>query len=442
MNFKATTWILIAALAAIVGYFFLVDEKNRARSAVERTSGARLFSYRPEDVERFILVNPRGERIEVARAGAGWRIVFPVEAPGAGPEISSFVAQIVPGRRRSELQNVGNLGDFGLERPFATLIIRRAGNAAPDTLFVGDKTPAGSNCYIRLGSSSNVILSDELTRNIMNKGLFHLRDKNFLPEGHLSIDAMEIRAGLKRIRLIKERGFWWFSPEHLRANRLLIESYLPRLTDAVIYEFVREDTGELAPYGLETPAGELILAKGKETVTIAFGNRTGNLVNVVRSGLDKVVALEATLLEPFEWSRGNLRALNFAFIDEDSVQTIRYETPDTSLVIERAGSSWRAPDRDAASIRPFEVKALIRKINSATFARILKEPLPVDAGFERFALRMTLRDARGDVIDRIAITAQPDGSELGSSTSANALGSLPQGTAAGIDAVFSRIGAK
>ena len=99
MSFKATTWILLAALVAIVGYFFLVDEKNRAQSVAERKLSTKLFRYRPEDVERFILINPKGERIEVARSGSGWKVVSPVEAPGAGPEISSFVDQIVPGRR-------------------------------------------------------------------------------------------------------------------------------------------------------------------------------------------------------------------------------------------------------------------------------------------------------------------------------------------------------
>ena len=134
--------------------------------------------------------------------------------------------------------------------------------------------------------------------------------------------------------------------------------------------------------------------------------------------------------------------MNFAFINEDSVQTLKYETPDTSIVIERSGASWRVPKRETQSVRPSEVNALIRNLNSATFERILKEPLPADGQFERFGLRMTLADSRGSVIDRIVIIPQDDGSEIGSSTSANALGSLPRGTAAGIDAIFQRIGAR
>jgi hypothetical protein len=441
MNIKATTWILIAALAVVAGYFFLVDEKDRARNVTERAQGAKLFPYRAEEVDGFVLVNPKGERIEVARDGSGWKIVAPVETRGAGPEISSFVAQLVPGIRSSELQNVRNVADYGLEKPFATVIMRRSGGASSDTLLVGDATPAGSKCYVRLGSSPNVLLSSEITRNLMNKGLFHLRDKNFLPEGYGGIDAVEIRSTSKRIRLVNEAGMWRLEPGRTRANRRTIESYLSRLADAVIHEFVREDTGELAPYGLASPVGEIVLTEGRETTTISFGSRKDYLVHVVRTGLDKVVALEATLLEPFDWTAAGLRAMNLAFVEGDSVRSLRYETPDTSIVFERTDRQWRIADRETATIRGDAVNALLRRLDETAFERMLKEPLPVEGVFETFTLRVVLADARGNVIDRIAITVRSDGSERGASLSANALGSLERGTAAGIEAIFQRIGA-
>lgn len=442
MNFKATTWILIAALAAIAGYFFFVDDRHRDREIAERTLERTLFPYPAEEVGGFVLVNPMGERIEVVRDGAGWRIVAPVETPGAGPEISSFVAQIVPGSRSSELRNVRAYADYGLESPFATLIVHRANGAAPDTLLVGDTTPAGAKCYVRMGSAPNVLLSGELTRTLMNKGLFHLRDKNFLPAGHASIDAIEIRSASQRIGLVKDAGRWRLVPGRARANGPLIESYLTRLTDAVIHEFVREDTTDLASFGLASPAAEIVLTEGGETVTVAFGSRKSYLVHAVRTGLDKIVALDARLLEPFEWSAAGLRAMNLAFIDGDSARTLRYETPDTSVVFERANRAWRIAGRETPAVRTGEVNALIRMLGDAAFERILKEPLPYDGAFERYTIRVVLADARGTVIDRIAITVHDDGSEIGASVSANALGALAPGTAAGIDAIFERIGGK
>jgi hypothetical protein len=98
MKFKAATWIMLATLVAIAAYFFLVDEKGRKTREREHLSGRKLFSYTRAEVERFVLINPQGERIEAARNGSDWRIVSPVEAPGDQPEIASFLDQVVPGR--------------------------------------------------------------------------------------------------------------------------------------------------------------------------------------------------------------------------------------------------------------------------------------------------------------------------------------------------------
>jgi hypothetical protein len=442
MGFKTTTWILVAGLVAVAAYFFLVDEKRRAERVAERSASAHIFPYASADVERFVLVNPKGERIEVARSGSGWELVSPIEAPGSGPEISSFVDQIVPGHTSAQIDNVSRFADYGLEKPFATLIIYHSGGSAPDTLLVGDKTPAGPNCYLRLGSSSRVLISSEVTRNVMNKGVFHLRDKNFLPEGSQNVDAMEIRAGSRRMRLIKERGYWWFAAPHVRANRRAIESYLTRLTDAVIHEFIREDTKDLAPYGLRSPEDVLVLGHGAGAMTISFGNKRDNdLVAAVRTGLDKVVAVEAALREPFDWNPVNLRAMNLSFVDEDSVRAFTFETPDTSVVFEKKEGSWRAVKGDTLYVRRPDVTALIRKIGAATFERIVTEPLPSAPRPGSFALRVTFAGDGGTVIDRVTISTREDGSEIGSSITANAIGSLPRGTAEGIEAVFKRIGA-
>jgi len=443
MRFKSATWIMLAALVAIAAYFFLVDEKDRKTREREYKSGRKLFSYTRAELERFVLINPKGERIEAARSGSDWKVVSPVEAPGDQPEIASFLDQVIPGRRGVELSGARNLADYGLEKPFATLILYRAGAAAPETLFVGDKTPTSSNSYVRLGSTGSVRISSELTHNVMNKGLFHLRDKNFLPPGSESIRAVAIRNGRKTLKLEKQGAYWWFTSRHVRADRARVESYLSRLTDAVIHRFVREDTEDLKPYGLKASAEEITLTNGPETVTILFGKKEDGLVNVVRTGLDKVIMLEASLLEPFEWNIDNLRAMNLAFFEEDSVKTVRYETPDTSVVFTKAGAAWNKAGAGAATMRSWEVSGLLHRLESATFTKTIGQPLPgEEKGPERYLVRVTLEDAGGAVLDRITIASPAKDTEIGASISAGGAGSLKQGTAEELEAIFKRIGAK
>ncbi|HEY5132098.1 MAG TPA: DUF4340 domain-containing protein [Candidatus Krumholzibacteriaceae bacterium] len=440
MRIRATTWILLAALAAIVAYFFLVDQRAQQAKEREHRESMKLFPYARADVARFVLINPLGERVEVEHADSGWKVVSPVEAPGDRPAIESFLDQVVPGRTVIELPDVRNLADYGLDKPFATLIMFHKGAAAPDTLFVGDKTPTSSNTYVRVGSSKNVIISSMLTHNVMNRGLFHLRDKNFLPPGYESISAVAVRTGRETLRLKKEGAFWWFAERRVRADRAKIEAYLSRLTDAVVHTFVRENTKDLAPYGLKTPTQQIILTKDQETVAISFGKKEDDLVDVVRTGLDKVIQIEASFLDVFTWNAGNLRAMNLSFFTEDSVKTVRFETSDTSAVFKRTKTKWSTASGDTLAIKWFEVNGLLRKLDALKFDRILTEPLPPgEARLNPFLVRVTLEGAGGSVLDRITIAPAAAGAEIGSSTSANAVGSLPAGTDGELKTILKRI---
>lgn len=441
MKLKTTTWILAAALIGVAAYFFLVEEKGRAADERERRENTKLLPYEMKDVARFTLINPQGERIEVTHEGAGWKVVYPVQAPGDEPMITAFIGQVVPGRRRETIESPRASADYGLEKPFATLIVERRGAAAPDTLFVGDKTPTSASAYVRIGGAGAVLVSGELTHNVMNKNLFHLRDKNFLALKSDSITALAIHTAKETIDVKREGKYWWFAEPRVRADRAVIESYLTKLTMGIIYGFVREDLDTLAPYGLDRPACEVDLVSGGHTTRVAFGSTNDDKVHVMRTGLDKIVLLDGSLLEAAGWTRANMRAMNLAFFDDDSVRTVRWETPDTSVALKKSRSKWSTTGADTASIRSWEVSSLLRRIGDTTFERITAEPL-AGAGPppSAYLLRVTLEDWKETVLDRITITGTARGGIAGASLSANAAGSLPRSALDELDANFKRIG--
>lgn len=440
MRFRGTTLILVGALAAIAAYFFLVEEPGRKGREEKSRLSTKLFPYPAADVDRFILANPRGERIEAERAPGGWKVVYPVEAPGDVPTIDAFIGQVVPGRRGEEIPNPGSLSDYGLSTPFATLMVRRAGSQTYDTLFVGDKTPTSSNSYVRLGSAGPVLISSEITHNVMNKNLFHLRDKNFISLVTDSVTAISVRGGARPLRLVREGRGWWFADRRVRADRARVESYLTELSQAVIYEFTRERLDSLAAVGLAPIRREITLESGSAKTRIAFGAAKGDKVYATRDGLDKVLLLAGTLATPFDWTAASLRAMNLAFFDADSVRGVTWETPDTSVTFLRIGSKWSTANGDTLSLKSWEVTALVRKLQTTVFDRIVSEPLA--AGDRRLAsprLRVTLRDARSDVLDEVVVAVGAGGVLLGASTSANCVGALPAGGLEAITGIFGRI---
>jgi len=441
MKFRST-WILLILLAAMASYFFLVEERGRKKEKVEKEEKTRILPYSMEEVERFVFINPEGDTIEAEKVGSDWKITSPVITKGSNSAIETVLKQVIPGHKKEVLEGVSNLADFGLEHPFASLILYSKTKVTPDTIFVGDKTPTSSSCYVRLGSSRDIMICREMTHNIMNKNLYHLRDKNFLYFDREEIDAVKIKNGKNIIKLVKKGKFWWIEGAGYRADKNKVVPYLNRLTRAIIKEFVREDLKELKPYGLYRPEKMITLQRGAETVDISFGKKKDDKVYVTRSGLEKVMLLDDKMLECFDWDAKNLRAMNLAFYDMDMIHSVYYETPDTTCNFVRgADNKWKIVDNDSLEIKSYEVNSLLRKLSSIKFDKILVQPLPeFDERLENFYLRITLSDSKGNLIDKVTIARAKGDYQLGASMSANVIGKLKKDTDLRIADIFKRIG--
>lgn len=443
MKLRSTTLILFIALLGIIAYFFLIEEKGQKAKEEERKTSRRLVQYEPDSVSKFVFINPDSQRIEMERSGSDWKILSPVVSAGDGPNITALLGQIVPGHRLDEMKDVSDFAPYGLEKPFATVILFKPNGTALDTILVGDKSPASSSSYVRLGSSRTVILSNELTHNVMNKNLYHLRDKNFLNVSSESIADFTIRNGKSTIVLKREGDYWWFDTPRLRADRVVIEQYLTQLTGAIIRTFVQEDTKELARHGLAKPEREITLTRGPEIIQISFGKKEGDGIQAIRTGLDKVVILDGKLLDAFDWTKSNLRAMNIAFLDDEAVSRIKYETPDTSLTLKQTANTWHMTGTDTLVIKSYEVSGLLRRLASVKFENILTEPLPrADKRLEKYNLRLTLENTAGTVLDEIILAGSSKDYEIGASMSASAIGKVKAGTFTEIQSIFNRIGTK
>jgi len=437
------TRLLIGVLALVAAYFFLYEEKHRKADLAEKAAERKLFPFSPDSVQKFILVNPDSERIDVERRGEGWAITAPVAAPGDKAAIDALIGQIVPGRRAGEIGNVGNLSDYGLERPFATIIVFAAGRL-PDTLEIGDKTPTSSNTYVRFGGSKNVLISLETTHNIMHKSLYHLRDKTFLSFPSESVDGIVVRNDRASLELVRVGSEWWLARPRVRADRVKVERYLTALTAAIVRSFAREDTADLAPFGFGRPERSVTLTEASETTTVSFGKSEGDEVYAVRSGLDKVTLLEGSLLAAFDWSPGSIRGMNLAYFSPDSVSVIRYETPETTAVLRRSGAAWTQASGDSIpASRAYRVGAFLRRLNTTTFDTIIAEPAQAsDRRLARWSLKISLEGRAGSGLDRITIADAYDTAQVGTSISAGVLGRLSKNGFRDIRSSFARIGAR
>ena len=424
MRFKST-WVLLAVLILIGAYFFLVDEKIRVTRDRERHDSKNMLPYGRTEIDRFVLVNPYGDRIELEREGTEWVIVSPVRTDAAQSTIYALLTQLLPGHKSEMFVGVTDFQLYGLEDPYATLIFHPAESDRPDTLFVGDITPTSTSCYVRIGVSDTVLIVYEITHDVVNKNLYHLRDKNFFYIPSSTIDSFEIVEGGDSRMLSRMATGWRMNESGIWAEDIIVESYLTDLTLAIIRGFAREDMDSLGAYGLDPPRGEISIFQADEKIRISFGIRKEDQVYATRTGIDRVLLLEGKLLAALDWSLDDIRSRNLSFFEPADVTEIICEFPGRSITLQRESTGWSASGIPVELEKPLNILRMIKNARFESFTGRLDDSL---SGFEGpFSLRITLNGSGEEQIDTITFYSTTSGSTEVSSSSAGMRGNIASG---------------
>lgn len=439
MKFRST-WILIIVFAVVAAYFFFIEQRRHETEMRRMVESKNVLPYDRGDVEKIVLINPMKERIVIERDGEEWKIVQPTRTKGSKPTIDAFLLQVVPGLKLETFFDVERIGDFGFDDPFATAILFARGRAHPDTIYIGDKTPTSARCYMRLGSSRDIVITRELTHNVMNKSLYHLRDKNLLDVGSDEIDRLTIVNGPARISLLWRNGAWYMDESGSRADGLTVARFINALTSSIVHGFVREDLKDAEQFGLRNPYRSLIIVAAGNEITISFGRTEDRMVYAVRSGVDKILSLREDLLYIFSLDELALRAKEITVIEMDEVKGIRAEIDGTVIAVTDRGTGWRSVGGDSTPVAPHDVRRLLDALRGARFEELFDAALaPPEIGDGTGSISLILEDGSGGTIDRIMLATSTAGYEFASSTSAIAIGRLNDGTVARIRQLIDRL---
>ncbi len=424
MRFKSTL-ALLAILVLIAAYYFLVDKETRIIGDRGPRDSTKMLPYGRDEIDGFVLINPYGDRIEMERQGSEWTIVFPVRTDAAQSTIDALLTQLLPGRKLEEFPDVADLSLYGLEDPYAMLIFHPVDTERSDTLYVGDKTPTRMSCYVRIGASDTVMIVREMTHNVVNKNLYHLRDKDFLYIPSSTIDSLSITKGGNRITLSREIAGWRIGEGGIRADAVLVESYLNDLTRAIIRDFAREDLDSLSAYGLDPPRGEISIFRGDEQIRISFGEGKEDQVYAIRTGIDGILLLEEKLIAALEWSPDDIRSRNLSFFEPAEVTEIICETPDKTVTFLKEPAGWSVSGIPVELAKPLLMLRMIKDARFESFTGSLGEN---HSGLEGpYSLRIRLKGSDDEGIDTITFYTAPSGSVEAVSVSAGMRGEIESG---------------
>ncbi len=270
-----------------------------------------------------------------------------------------------------------------------------------------------------------------MTHNVVNKNLYHLRDKNLLNVGSEAVDSLRVeRHG--DVMLLSRRGrSWWVGDPPVRADEQLIEKYLNTLTLAIIRGFPGEDLSGLDRFGLERPARRIVLSENGLETEISFGETFEDQVYATRSGLDKVILLEQKMLEPFDWTMHDVVSRRLSFFEFDDIARIAIETAGAKISIERGPDGWRLGE---TPVREAKVQTFLRMLQTIRFESITERGIGDPATIPTPSpLRIALEGEGGFTIEHISFFRTDGGGERAASLTADASGPVGSGTIAQLE---------
>ncbi len=438
------TWktpvILTCILVVIVGYFFIVDQAGHDKSELEKRIARTVLPYTIEEVDSVHFTNPVGENINFLRDESGWLIVYPTVARGALSTIEYFITQMIPGIKKNEFVPGGNLADYGLFPPYAIVVFFNGTSGRIDTMLIGDSTPLTSQCYVRIGGDDRIFVTRDLTRNLVKKTLYHLREKSFMDLSPDSISAFSVRTGESSVTFENRLGAWLIRGTRIGADKNLIQPYLTGITEAIIQEFAAENTGALSEFGICDSCRDLTLFTDSDSITISFGGTTGDLVYAVRRGTGKVVRLEKKLDRIFDWLDEDVLVMNISYFIPDQVHSLTWETADRSQTISREVDLWKTGSSMPVIITTKNVHYLLTLLRGLVFDSIVTagEKIDFDAPIGDSTTKISLRDINGQTIDVILISREIDGSEKAASITTGTSGTIKTNTFDEIRRVYAR----
>ena len=338
-----STVALTGVLAALAAYIFLVDAKRPAVPPKDT-----VFTVAPDDISTLTVSAAGGETTTLEQRDGSWFITDPIQADADANAPSSLTSSL----STLEIERVvdeapADLASFGLD-PARIEIAFTAQGGETQRLWLGDKTPTGTDLYARREGDPSVFLLSSFTENTFNRTLFDLRDKRILTRDRSTVDRIEVANGDSDLVFVKQDDTEWNieQPLSARGDFGAIDGLLGTLASTQVQRFIAPDATDLAQYGLDRPIATVTLSGEGQHSTLTIGDQIEgtyyatdsdrsliftvgeNLLGDIRKGLDAfrrkdIFEFRSFTATRLEFTRDDVTVTLEKTTDEDGTATWR-----------------------------------------------------------------------------------------------------------------------
>lgn len=377
MKFKST-WLLIAALAALASYVALVEPPRRRAEGEARQKEKLLFpGFAPSRVTELTLEGPQG-RTRLVREGAGpWRVVEPVEDRADEGRVRALLEDLKVLTADREVAPKGaDLAPFGLAAP--ALIVRTLGSGA--TLALGAETPSAEARYLRTGDGPVVTAMAYAVSGLLVEPR-DLRSKEVLPSFPWNaLASVTVTApGRPALRLEKSKAGWHLTrPLAREADPDAAEALAEKLRWAKVASFLDQTAAEIGPRLAGGVAVEFA-ANGAPPQTVRLAP-VGGEVWAAAGDRKGAFTLPREVLDALRVEPSALERRKPVLTKLWSAERLSLRAGGAAAAYERSDGAWRRGGSPLRGEEGTRLQECLRQLEEAAAARVERKPGP-DAAY-------------------------------------------------------------
>jgi hypothetical protein len=348
-----STIALVVVLAGLGAYIYFVTWKMPEGGADANAKKLdKVFAgYAADKVDEIKVTSASGDATTLKKEGGTWQVTQPLAAKADESEVSGITGAL--GQMdvtRVVDPNPASLNDYGLSNPRIQIEFKGSGDKDYRKLYIGDKSPTGSDLFARRNDEKPVFLIPAFQETTLNRTTFDLREKAVLKFDREKVDSLDVTAGGKALAFAKDGGDWKITrPLQTKADFGSVEGIIGRLQTVQMKSIANDNAtpADLKKYGLDKPEATVNLSAGSTRATFLIGGKAAdNTVYARDASKPAVVTVESALLDDLKKGADDYRRKDVFEFRPFNANRVELTRNGQTLVLERVkGQGENAPDK-------------------------------------------------------------------------------------------------
>jgi len=361
------TLIALAVLAGLWGIFtYYGKKKTPASSEAKGTASKKILPVKNGQIVSFTVAGAGSKPVTCAREGKTWQITAPRKLKADSSSIDTFLSSLT-GATPSETvsEQGGDLKEFGLDPPAASIEVKTNAKPAEFTLRLGSSTPTNSGIYAQVAGQQRVFTLASNLKNSLEKNLFDFRNKKVMTLAGDSIRRMDVTSKKGSYQLVKNADGIWdlMLPPPVRADHFAVQGLVDELNNASMQSIVAESKKDLSRYGFSNPTMTIHLTGDAGSQTLVLGRKDGSNYYAMNTDVDPVFTLGSDFLSQFQKQPSDLRTKDlFTFATYEAKQVTVKGPKGRRVFVQHKNNKWEQTEPASMEVTGDKMQTLLQDL--------------------------------------------------------------------------------